>query len=88
MPDDVLQDLIAHELAHVLQDAEGISIIGGDEDDRPVSANADRTKIYYEEDIELDADLLIEYWGFDPESIDRWALSTGRVTLDGPRQDV
>jgi len=64
MPDDVVQDLIAHELAHVYQWASG--------EDMHVLDSFD---------IEYFADEIMDYWGFDPESIDRWGLETGVTKL-------
>ena len=63
LPDEVAQDVIAHELAHVLQYAEG---------------DFDNMSKF---EAELGADEMIEWWGFDSESLDRWALDTGRTKL-------
>ena len=78
MPDDVLQDLIAHELAHVLQNAQGIHCIEQYDDGRAVYAAEDGGIFGGNLEIELDADWTMEGWGFDPESIDRWSPATGR----------
>lgn len=60
MPDEVVCDLIAHELAHVFQWAIG-------EDLNSLDAF----------NIEIIADEIMESWGFDAESIDRWAVGAG-----------
>jgi hypothetical protein len=59
-PDNLLQDLIAHELAHVLQWAVGRDMDG--EDDL---------------DVELEANELIESWGFDAYEMDDWLEANG-----------
>lgn len=68
MPEDVVQDLIAHELAHVYQEACGMLLRFGTED--PKSGL-----------VEEDADEMMNRWGFDPESIDEWAVSAGLSRL-------
>ena len=78
MPELVRQSLIAHELAHVLQDAEGI---------RCVEEHADGSAVYVDSDgsywggrfeIEYDADQRILDWGYNHYTIDEWLLETGR----------
>jgi hypothetical protein len=60
-PDNVVRDLIAHELAHVYQSALG----GESEDyDNPLC-------------VEDDADWLMQLWGFDPVAIDDWDREHG-----------
>jgi hypothetical protein len=83
MPDDVLQDLIAHELAHFLQSARGIRCVRQYADGRAdfVDWNGDHWGGNLE--IEEDADCTMTFWGFDPESIERWSLATGRIKLLG-----
>jgi hypothetical protein len=81
MPDDVLQDLIAHELAHVLQAAEGIHCVRQYRDGRADYADARGEYWGGNLEIEEDADSTMLWWGFDPESIDRWALATGRAKV-------
>jgi hypothetical protein len=76
MPDDVVQDLVGHELAHGVQFARGIR-------ERKCS---DGQAVYVLEDgslfgdtdkMELDADTMIRSWGFDPDSVYRWAAAAG-----------
>jgi hypothetical protein len=78
MPDDVMQDLIAHELAHVLQGAAGIHCIDEYKDGRRLYAYRDGTMFGGNYEIERDADDMMNCWGFDSESIDQWCLATGR----------
>jgi hypothetical protein len=76
MPDDVAQDVIAHELAHAYQGAQGIHM---------VREYRDGSALFVQDgepwggrlEIEMDADDHIEGWGFDPESVDRWSLDVG-----------
>ena len=77
MPDDVIQDLIAHELAHGLQDADGIRCTRVYSDGRAVYVSKDGSYFGCRIEIEEDADYTILGWGFDPDSIDRWALEVG-----------
>ena len=77
MPSDVLEDLIAHELAHVLQDAAGIRCVKAYSDGRTVNAYPDGTLFGGNQEIEEDADLVMSRWGFNPESIDDWSRATG-----------
>src|SRR5262249_46543884 len=65
MPATVVQDLIAHELAHVFQYAHGYTERFGEAE--PPEGN-----------VEEDADELMESWGFDVDSPDEWAVQTGR----------
>ncbi len=75
MPDNVACDVIAHELAHVSQNVSGSQI-----------RVADNGSIYFEYpdgykstlgEEEEEADSRMDWWGFDPESVDRWALEAG-----------
>lgn len=65
MPANVAEDVIAHELAHVLQYA-----LRGTEINQ-----------WPPDEVETEADDYITDWGFDPESPDRWARATGRVKI-------
>ncbi len=89
MPDDVVQDLIAHELAHVMQSADGVwagqSYPDGDVD----YFYRDGTYLGGRLEIEVDADYTIMRWGFDTDSIERWADATGRrkiITIESEEQ--
>src|SRR5262249_27503018 len=66
MPDAVVQDLVAHELAHVCQE------VGNVRQGRD---------LYTKGAIEEDADQTIEWWGFDADSVDRWAVEQGLVKV-------
>jgi hypothetical protein len=59
-PDEIVRDLIAHEMAHVLQHARGLNMREAD--------------AY---DIEVDADQLVDWWGFSSTSMDEWDLEHG-----------
>lgn len=63
-PDDIVRDLVAHELAHVVQEAVGQQF-----------GELEHEAIEWEED----ADDRMAFWGFDPESMDRWAIEKGIV---------
>ena len=64
-PDNLVRDLVAHELAHVYQWALG----GESEDyDNPLC-------------VKEDADWLMQLWGFDPDAIDEWDLEHGLVKI-------
>jgi len=65
MPDKILRLLIAHELAHVYQNAIGDEVWFGLHD---VPSNGDR---------ELDADILAGEWGYIGDEIDQWAADEG-----------
>jgi hypothetical protein len=81
MPEDIVQDLVAHELAHGIQAAAGIRCIRQHDDG---SADfIDRNGVFWGGlfELELDADDTMRDWGFDPESIDRWSLATGRTKV-------
>jgi hypothetical protein len=88
MPEDVVQDLIAHELAHVVQFARGIRCVRVTS--RGIATFQQRDGSCYggNYEIEQDADESISSWGFDPESLDHWALATGRskvIEVESPR---
>jgi hypothetical protein len=91
MSEDVVQDVIAHELAHVLQSAGGIRCVREWADGRAHYVFSDGTDFGGNRDLEEDADFTIDCWGFDPEAVDRWALETGIrrvVYFDDPRKCV
>jgi hypothetical protein len=77
MPDDVVRDLVAHELAHGVQNADGIRCVREYSDGQAVYVLEDGSVFGGNCDIELDADLLMDGWGFDSESVDRWARAAG-----------
>lgn len=68
LPDKILGDLIAHEIAHVYQFAVGPERLFG-------PGVLEPTRGQYEED----ADRIMLDWGFDLESVDRWADEQGLV---------
>jgi hypothetical protein len=70
MSDDVLQYVIAHELAHVLQQTQPKGYF-------PPSTSEKRRR----ELVELDAALSTDAWGYDPDLIDNW-----RKTLTATRR--
>ena len=85
MPDDVVQDLIAHELIHVVQTALGIRTrlehtVDTDGHIDTIASFYTPTGEYWGDaaDLENDADLTMVAWGFVPDSIDRWSLAEGR----------
>jgi hypothetical protein len=59
LPDPVVQDLVAHELAHVYQAACGMELIS----DPTVMASVM---------LEWEADELVLDWGFDVYALDEW----------------
>jgi hypothetical protein len=63
MPDDVVHDLVGHELAHVYQHAVGYDRMFGYEPGHG--------------ELEENADELMESWGFRIDSVDEWAVSVG-----------
>lgn len=89
MSDGVVQDLIAHELAHVVQagfEAVGChaALRGGPPWDAHDLADVE---LFYGPDwiddyCEWHADYQIQQWGFDPRSIDDWELATGLATRE------
>ncbi len=75
MPDAVQCDVIAHELAHVHQHAVGWKIVSWNNSTHiTVDGNGDEL---FPGDVEQDADDTMDFWGFDPESVDRWCLEMG-----------
>jgi hypothetical protein len=84
MPDDVVQDVIAHELAHAYQDARGIHLERSYRDGRE---DFHRDGEYWggRYEIETDADEHIEWWGFDADSVDRWSLEAGITKVVEPK---
>lgn len=79
MPGDVLQDLIAHELAHVVQSASGIRCTARGDDGTSEWSCQDGSYFGDALEIEQDADETMAAWGFDPNSPDRWMAATGRA---------
>lgn len=63
LPDNLLADLIAHELAHVWQESIGLEKRFGFEPEPG--------------DLEQDADEIMEHWGFSAEAIDEWTVEQG-----------
>jgi len=74
MPDDVVMDLAAHELAHVWQHARGITI--NDDADQP---HAELDGEYWGSfaDLEQDADWAVQDWGFNPDGVGELAEARG-----------
>ena len=64
MPDNLVEDLIAHELAHVYQGA--LRMLDWDETDE-LQVAVD----------EQEADILMEEWGFDADALDDWLNDQG-----------
>ena len=63
MPRKHVKEIIAHELAHVVQYAT---------DDLPRPGSMDKTIPRNFDPIENIADEYMEWWGFDPDAIDDW----------------
>jgi hypothetical protein len=83
MPDAVVHDLVAHELAHVLQFASGYEIdrsISRDDDALWLAPNGSTLTAG---DLETEADNIAENWGFRVESIDDWAVDAGISMAQG-----
>jgi hypothetical protein len=78
MPEDVAGDLIAHELAYVLQSVRGIRFVKETRRGGAYFAYPDGSCFGGRMEIEVDADETMDRWGFDSRSIDRWSLATGR----------
>lgn len=64
LPAEQIRELIAHELAHVVQHANGWHDLG------------DPTTHRWNDLREVDADEMMEAWGFDPDAIDRAWVAT------------
>jgi hypothetical protein len=77
MPDDAARNLVAHQFAHGVQGAQGIRCEREYSDGQAVYVLKDGSFFGGNCDIELDADLMMDYWGLDSESVDRWALAAG-----------
>jgi hypothetical protein len=77
MPDDVAQDLIAHELAHVCQSARGIRCAREYRDGRADYVDGRGEFWGGNLEIEQDVDWEIWCWGFDLDSIDEWWKTAG-----------
>jgi hypothetical protein len=69
MPDNVVQDLVAHELAHVVQLALGFKKVV--DQDGIESWRKDGRYWGTVDDLEREADEMIDRWGFDPGSLHR-----------------
>jgi hypothetical protein len=87
MPEDIVRDIIAHELAHVYQFALGMRY--GPEGPRSEQEfvgvdGEDRGDVV---DIENRSPEIMSNWGFDPKSLNRWAISTGRIEGNGEFQE-
>ena len=68
MPDDVVQDLVAHELAHGVQSADGIRCVREYSDGRADFVCADGSPRGGRLDIELDADEMMDSTGGSTQS--------------------
>jgi hypothetical protein len=87
MPDVVVQDVVAHELAHVYQKANGIRPAG---QHRGGAVDyVDRHGDYWggKPEIEEDADWTAGLWGFDSDSIHRWYCDT-RGIIERPLSEI
>jgi hypothetical protein len=80
MPEPLVCDLIAHELAHVHQDACGIRLKSVESDGTIVYEDA-RGGVYMAGELEEEADATMVSWGFDDEAMDQWAVEQGIVTV-------
>ena len=69
LPEEHVAELIAHELAHVWL------IAGGQEDASNKSLHR------WDDPVEIAADEVMDYWGFEPDSIDDW-LMRNRETVE------
>lgn len=73
-PDNVVMDLIAHELAHVIQYGVGYRDVV--RDGRPVTIDPDGEELSMAQ-VEEYADWIAQLCGFEPWSIDDWDLEHG-----------
>jgi hypothetical protein len=76
-PTEVL-NLIAHELAHVHQNACGIRLKSVEDDGTLLSEDA-RGEVWLAGELEDDADATMAAWGFDPDAMDQWAIGQGII---------
>jgi hypothetical protein len=88
MPDDAVRDLIAHELAHVFQFALGMRYGPEGPWGEQEFVGVDGEKWGDVIDIEDGAAEIMSSWGFDPGSLDQWALSTGRIETHAGIRDI
>jgi hypothetical protein len=79
MPGDIMQSVIAHELAHAYQSAIGIRCTERFENGMVGWTRANGNFLGGRPELEEDADMMMEFWGFDSESIEQWMLETGRM---------
>jgi hypothetical protein len=71
-PDDVVRDIIAHELAHVRQFALGMRYgLEGPWGMEFIGVDGEKWGDIIDIDIEEGAAEIMGYWGFDPGSLDR-----------------
>lgn len=87
MPDPLVHDLIAHELAHIHQFAEGWQTQIDDDDEGYAYKLHPNGNTMSMGECEDDADDLMEHWGFSATAMDQWALREGiaqvrEVTLE------
>jgi hypothetical protein len=72
MPDELVRDLIAHELAHVYQSSQGVFCIKQSRGIGRVYVDRDGQYAGDKDAIEDHANELIDEWGFDSCSISDW----------------
>jgi hypothetical protein len=83
MPDAVVQVLIAHELVHVVLIADGIDSAQGYPSSGRVIFKARRDNEGRSRfEIEQEVDDFVAELGFDPDSVQKWALSTGLTKVE------
>lgn len=86
MPDELVRDLIAHELAHVWQEATFITGRCLDTDKTLIAIDRSGCE-WLPGELEEHADDLMESWGFNATAMDDWSLREGisrtrEVTLE------